>query len=315
MGACFWRRHTFGYHEVIGWWFLPNLNARIPLGKTFHRVITNSTGMRSTREYSKPRPPGRQRVTFLGDSYTAGDGVSNGQRFTDLIEQRYPNLDALNFGLSGSGTDQQLLIYEYLAREYEVDAYVFCICVENIARNLYTCFPSFDWSEQQVFYRCKPYFEDAKDNLVLRNQPVPRGKRKRETLGDWRCEFPYIPGDPDPYAIYKQAGSAHWLLMKRIIARFIAQVRGAEIFIVPMPMYNHYLEENGPTYWPRFAELSDPTNRVTVVDLLPAFNAVPMEQRRAFRFPDDPHYTPSAHRVVADALEYQFALHAPGVLE
>jgi hypothetical protein len=43
--------------------------------------------------------------------------------------------------------------------------------------------------------------------------------------------------------------------------------------------------------------------------------AAPAHQRCTFRFPDDPHYTTSAHRVVADALEYQFALHAPRLLE
>lgn len=315
MGACFWRRQTFAYHPTIGWWHLPNLRARIPLGQTYHNLATNSAGMRASREYPKGRPAGRKRVVFLGDSYTAGDGVSNGQRFTDRLEKMHPRLDALNFGLNGSGTDQQLLIYEHLAREYEADAYVFCICVENIARNLYSCFPSYDWSEQQVYYRPKPYFELAGGALLPRNQPVPREKRKREALGDWKCEFPYIPGESDAYAIYKQADAPHWQTMKHILGRFLAQVRGAKVFIVPLPMYNHYLGELGPTYLPRFEELADARNGVFVVDLLPAFTAVPMEEREAFRFRDDPHYTSVAHGIVADALEYEFARRAPELLD
>jgi len=278
-------------------------------------LITNSVGMRSHREYPKEAPSGRRRVVFLGDSYTAGDGVSNNQRFTDRLEERFAQLDALNFGLSGAGTDQQLLIYEHLARHYAADAYVFCVCVENIARNLYTCFPSYDWSEHHVVYRPKPYFELADGELVLHNQPVPRDKRPHDQLGDWRCAFPYIAGEADPYAIYRDPQSHHWLLMKQLLLRFIDQAAGRPVFIVPLPMYQHYLEEAGPTYWPRFAELEDTMRGVHVVDLLPAFKAQPMATRLHLRFPDDPHYTATAHWIVAEALEYQFARHLPMLLQ
>ena len=313
--SCFWRRQTIGYHSVFGWWFLPLMDARIPLGRTYHRLITNSVGMRSHREYPREAPSGRRRVVFLGDSYTAGDGVSNNQRFTDRLEERFAQLDALNFGLSGAGTDQQLLIYEHLARHYAADAYVFCVCVENIARNLYTCFPSYDWSEHHVVYRPKPYFELADGELVLHNQPVPRDKRPHDQLGDWRCAFPYIAGEADPYAIYRDPQSHHWLLMKQLLLRFIDQAAGRPVFIVPLPMYQHYLEEAGPTYWPRFAELEDTMRGVHVVDLLPAFKAQPMATRLHLRFPDDPHYTGIAHWIVAEALEYQFARHLPMLLQ
>jgi len=315
MGTCFWRRQVFEYHPLVGWWHLPNLYARVPLGQTYHRLITNSAGMRSEREYPKSRPTGRKRVVFLGDSYTAGDGVSNGDRFTDLLEQRFPHLDALNFGLNGSGTDQQLLIYEAMAADYEADAYVLCICIENIARNLYDCFPSYDWREQQVAYRPKPYFKLEDGELTLSNSPVPRERRLAESLDDWRYGFPYIPGDPDPYAIYNSPDSEHWRIMKAILHRFLAAVKGAPVFLVPMPMYNHYLGEHAPNYMHRFLELENAADGVRVVDLLPAMQSVPLERRQGFRFPDDPHYTAAAHSLVADSLEYQFALHAPSLLD
>jgi carbamoyltransferase len=315
MGTCFWRRQVFEYHPLIGWWHLPNLYARVPLGQTYHRVITNAVGMRSERNYPKVRTSGRKRVIFLGDSYTAGDGVSNGDRFTDLLERRYPNLDAMNFGLNGSGTDQQLLILESMAREYEADALVICICVENIARNLYDCFPSFDWREQLVAYRPKPNFVLNGGKLELHNTPVPKERRMAGELGDWHYGFPYIPGENDAYAIYKDSSSLHWLTMKAILCRMFAGVSGVPVFIVPMPMYNHYLGDNGPTYLPRFAELADDDRSIHLVDLLPAMHAVPMVERRGFRFPDDPHYTAAAHKLVADALEYQFALRAPNLLD
>lgn len=310
-----WRRQVYAHHPVIGWWHPPNLYARLSLGGTHHVLQTNAAGMRSSRDYPHISPPGRRRVAFLGDSYTAGDGVSNDQRFSDLLETRFLHLDALNFGLNGSGTDQQLLIFESLAKQYSVDAYVLCICVENIARNMYTCFPSFSFRERLVVYRAKPFFELGTHGLVLRNQPVPVEKRPVDALRDWQCSFPYVPGDTDPYAIYRTPESMHWLLMKAIFRRFLDQVRGTPVFIVPFPMYNHYLEEHPATYMPRFAELDDPASRVHVVDLLPAFTQVPLHQRNDFRFPNDPHYTATAHHVVADALEYNFSRLCPELLE
>jgi hypothetical protein len=315
MSECFWRRQIYTHHETIGWWHLPNLYARIPLGGTFHNVKTNSSGMRSTREYPLEKPPGRTRVVFLGDSYTAGDGVSNAQRFTDLLEARFPNLDAMNFGLNGTGTDQQLLIFETIARRYDADAYVFCICVENIARNLYTCFPSFDFREHQVVYRPKPYFELSDEKLVLRNQPVTLEKRPQDALGDWKYSFPYLSESDDPYAIYAHPDRIHWRTMKAILRRFTSAVRDKPVLIVPLPMYNHYLEQHSPTYWPRFREIEDRSAGVFVVDLLPAFKRRPRTQREAFRFSDDPHYTAAAHLVVADELERKFREHSPSVLD
>ena len=315
MTTSFWRRQVYEYHPLIGWWHLPDIHARMPLGQTYHQLLTNSAGLRSEREYPRARPSGRKRIVFLGDSYTAGDGVSNSQRFTDLLEQRFSNLDAMNFGLNGSGTDQQLLIYESMAAGYEADAFVFCICIENIARNLYDCFPSYDLREQLVAYRPKPYFKLVDGDLVLSNSPVPRERRLTENLGEWQCSFPYIPGESDPYAIYNIPDSEHWRTMRAILNRFLSAVKGAPVFIVPMPMYQHYLGEQPPNYLQRFLELGNAAERVYVVDLLPAMQTVPLERRQGFRFSDDPHYTAAAHSLVADALEYQFALRAPYLLD
>ena len=315
MASCYWRRRVFEYHPLLGWWHLPNIRARIPLGETFHLVQTNSAGMRCHREYPKSCPKGRKRIVFLGDSYTAGDGVSNKHRFTDLLEQRYGNIDALNFGLNGSGTDQQLLILENMAVDYDTDAFIFCICVENIARNLYTCFPNFLWQEKLETFQPKPYFELTKSGLHLRNTPVPKERRHPDNLGDWCYGFPYIPSENDAYAIYKYRDRPHWQLMKAILQRMIAQAKGKPVFIVPMPMYNHYLGEAKPVYLDRFQELSDSDRRIYVVDLLPAMQAVPVHRRQKLRFPNDPHYTRLAHKIVADVLENEFIQKVPKLLQ
>lgn len=315
MAECCWRRQVFTYHPVIGWWHVAGLRARLPLGGTYHTVVTNSMGMRASRDYSTGRAPGRTRLVFLGDSYTAGDGVSNGQRFTDLLESRFPHLDALNFGLNGSGTDQQVLIFEHVARAFEADACVLCICVENIARNLYTCFPSLDTRQARVLFRPKPYFTLAHDGtLALHNQPVPTEVRPADALVDWQYVYPHVAGSADPYAVYGDRDGPPWKLMNALIGRLAQQVRGRPLLVVPMPMYQHYLGDLPATYWPRFAELDNPSAGVHAVDLLPAFLRRRRAERRRFRFPDDPHYTCAAHEVVADALEEFLQTRYPGLL-
>ena len=57
---------------------------------------------RSTPGYVKPQR--RMRVLVFGDSFTAGDGVSNGSRYSDVLETLLPPpTEVHNFGLPGSG--------------------------------------------------------------------------------------------------------------------------------------------------------------------------------------------------------------------
>ena len=292
------------------------MRARIPLGGTFHLFKSNSIGMRSDREYPLQISEKRKRIVLLGDSYTAGDGVSNGERFSDLLEQSHTHLDVMNFGLNGSGTDQQVLIYETFAKSYESDAYIFAILTENIARCGYTCFPSWDWNEHLVVYRPKPYFTLEDDQLVLRNQPVPLERRSIEALGDWKCDFPNVTEYPgDPYAIYRFKNSLLWNLQKRIVDRFLKHVKGKPVFIAPLPMYDHYLEQSPAEYYlERFKELEDISNKVYVIDVLPYLLSLPKQQRLNYRFPNDPHYTALAHRIVSEALLDNVSRFCPGLL-
>lgn len=314
-----WRRQCFRYHPEFGWWYVANLKASIPLGRTFHTVRTNSQGMRSDREYPFARPEGRTRIVTLGDSYLAGDGVSNGQRATDLLEARHPYLDVLNFGLNGSGTDQQLLIFENLANKFEADAYIWFFCVENIGRNLYQCFPSYNFKEHLVVYRPKPYFELKDGDLALHNIPVPRERRTPENLGDWRYGFPYKHEHPeDPYAIYRYEDSEPWRLMEALINRFLSQVKAlaknTPVFLVPLPMDVHYLQQCPPSYWPRFQSLAKSEQKIHVVDVLGALTYEPMSMRYGYRFEGDPHYTVRAHSLLADTVEYAISHLEPELL-
>ena len=72
-------RMVVRYHPEVGHLYVPNLRVRLPNEDGGFRVASNSLGFRSDSEFVAQKG-GRPRVLFFGDSFTAGDGVENGQR-------------------------------------------------------------------------------------------------------------------------------------------------------------------------------------------------------------------------------------------
>jgi carbamoyltransferase len=269
-----------------------------------------------------------------------GYGVDCGSRFSDLLEAKYPNFDVMNFGLSGTGTDQQLLIYENIAKPFEADLYVFAPCTIDIIRNELEFMPSL---ARQPFYTPKPYFTLDEDRLILHNVPVPRTRlseedaKKSETsihrdtspyvtrifraLPQWMREsetFDRIAlAVRQSYSAYQSESSKSWRLMRAIIKQFIREVNGKPVFVLPMPTYHHFILKLAPTYVARFAELHDPKGNCFVIDVLPYFERLSPENRRKCRLVNDPgsHYSPQGHKVVANAISDALAEYCPNMLD
>jgi hypothetical protein len=104
-------RQLFEYHPTFAYRFIPGLKARVDHEGGGYLLRTNAQGFRCSHDFDAARSPGMKRVLLFGDSYTAGGGVSNKRRYGDVLEQLVDDLQVYNFGLSGSGTDQQYLIY------------------------------------------------------------------------------------------------------------------------------------------------------------------------------------------------------------
>lgn len=331
------------YHPVIGTWPTPMIKSMIPCGNRPWLLKTNSIGMRSDREYPVARPRGRRRAVLLGDSYAMGWGVDSRDRFSDLLEAKYPSLDVMNFARSGTGTDQQLLIYENIAKPFEADAYIFAPCTVDIARNMHQYLPAAS-PEEQIVYYSKPYFTLDKNRLILHNVPVPLWKTMSEKdaredpealsdlgtspytnrimllLPEWIRESDLFlrisVALRQPYRGYDSAESESWLLTRAIFERLINQVNGKPVFIVPLPTYHHVDMNLAPHYFARFAELHDPERNCFVIDVLPYFRRLSPENRKKCRLENDRmyHYSPEAHRVVADAISDALAKHCPDML-
>lgn len=62
----------------------------------------NAAGFRDDVEYAPGLTPGRHRVTFFGDSFTAGHGLDNVEdRFTNLLRRRHPEWEVQTLAQPG----------------------------------------------------------------------------------------------------------------------------------------------------------------------------------------------------------------------
>ena len=86
----------------FGYTYMPSVKLRVPTPTGGYLVCTNTAGFRSEREFVSSKPPNRLRVLLYGDSQTAGDGVSDKLRFSDLLESEIPDLEVYNYGVSGT---------------------------------------------------------------------------------------------------------------------------------------------------------------------------------------------------------------------
>jgi carbamoyltransferase len=318
-------RSIFQYHPTYGFHFIPGVKARIPHEGGGYLLRANAAGFRSDREFEAPRSPGRRRVLLFGDSYTAGDGVSNGSRYGDLLERFVPGIEVYNYGLPGTGTDQHYLVYADVAPRIEHDLVIVAVLVENI-RRVVAHYRLFENAEGANVALAKPYFTlDANDQLSLHNVPVPPEQVSLDALPpeerqhvDRGGDLPLVrralnllgPGvksllqsaiGQNPLPAYDSADDPAWRLMRAILARWVSE-SAVPVLIVPLPLY-HYVEgiADASAYQARFAEVARATG-AHLHDPLPDLHALSAPERRSLRFERDVHPTPRAHDLLARSI-------------
>jgi len=157
--------HRYLYDERLGWRNIPNWQA------TTHgrKLTTNALGMRD-RPYSVQKPQGIYRILFLGGSFTWGYGVADDEVFSAVLEERLGDrqqtdggYEVLNTGVSGWGTDQELLFLMDEGFRFDPDLVVLSF---NLTEN-----PLYNVSSVQ-FGLAKPMYLDTR--LKLGNVPVPK---------------------------------------------------------------------------------------------------------------------------------------------
>jgi hypothetical protein len=314
----------FQHHPIIGYTFIPNLKTRIEHEGGGYLLRTNAAGFRCQHEFSTTKPAGKFRVLLFGDSFTAGDAVSNKNRFGDVLETLLPDVEVYNFGLPGTGTDQHYLVWREIANKYEHDLVVIAAQVENIRRVAARHRLSIDSAGDKVLF-AKPYFELNGAQLELKGVPVPKDAISPDELPDAEQEFvdeggrmPWLRsvvnklGGPakdlaqrisgyQPLPEYDDANGDEWKLMKAILKKWTDEIE-RPVIVMPIPLYQYVEEKASPdNYRVRFNEVAEFEN-VILHDPLPDYYAVPKSERRAFRFETDIHPTPAHHKLLAESL-------------
>jgi lysophospholipase L1-like esterase len=167
-------RKTMEHHPVIGHLFVPRVKARIPHEGGGYIIATNRSGFRCAHDFVRRKPAHKRRVLLFGDSFTAGDGVSNGYRFGDHLEKAIGGLEVYNFGIPGTGTDQHYLAYREYARDIEHDLLVIAVFVENIRRVASRYRWAYTPEGDKRLYP-KPYYTLERGRLQLGGVPVRKG--------------------------------------------------------------------------------------------------------------------------------------------
>lgn len=319
-------RMILRHHPLFGQWHVPNLRAYVPHERGYFVVKTNRDGMRASVDHEIHRSGNRYRILLFGDSYTAGDGVHNEERYSDLMEKIWPGTEVLNFGVNSSGIDQQVLILEQLGVRFESDLILFCPLVENIRRNQLRFWHGLDRTTGQSVLVPKPYFTLQEGELRLHHVPVPKEriflaeapeelkrvfhfKEREMNFTDVLSEGLTPVRDAfrrwsryQPYPEYDSPESPEWLLTKELLKRVIHLAGSRQVVLAPLPNFYTIEGISPPTYRERFREFAREHPEVRFLDLLPYFLELSRAERISCRYPHDVHYTPLGHSVVARAL-------------
>lgn len=160
----------------------PELGWRYRGGYRDARNQMNSQGIRSGREYSQFPDPGVVRVAAFGDSFVYCNEVANEDSWPALVEATFPNIEVLNYGVGGYGTDQAYLRYLMEGSVLSPDVVIIGFAPVNLRRavNVYRRFIS-----NRELPLIKPRFVLGSDgDLVLRpnpaRQPLDYAKYLRE---------------------------------------------------------------------------------------------------------------------------------------
>jgi lysophospholipase L1-like esterase len=159
------------FDPELGWRPLPNVKKVGGLWGVSRPASTNSHGWRD-RERPYEKPAGVRRAVAIGDSFTFGADVDDGERFTDVLGRLVPGLDVVNLGVAGYGTDQQLRVLEMEAFRYQPDVLVLTVCVLNDLDDI---------GYERLYSFPKPTYTLEGGQLVLRRPPYTWDLRLRNS--------------------------------------------------------------------------------------------------------------------------------------
>ena len=169
-------RLVYQPNPYYGWNLTPGRSFAWKSELGTQQIEVNSRGFRDV-EHADSKPPGTFRILALGDSFTEALQVPLEATYVKRLASDLAGAtgvagavepETINTGLSGFGTDNELLLFRREGPRYQPDLVILGFYVGNDVRN-----NSRDLDILDSGVARKPYFEVVDDRLVLRDYPFP----------------------------------------------------------------------------------------------------------------------------------------------
>lgn len=207
------------YDEWTGWTFRPD---SIRQGGAF---TINGAGIRSRRVYDRSPPSDTLRIAVFGDSFTAGDDVSDDEVWAHLLERELHDAgiraEVLNFGVGAYGMGQAFMRWRRSGKSFSPDIVMFGLQPENLKRNV-NVFRQLHHPSGPPF--SKPRFALIDDKLQLLNVPTIPPEELMEVFENFSAH-PLAP-----YEFYYQSRfqAARWWSASRLLSLVFEALRQAD---------------------------------------------------------------------------------------
>jgi lysophospholipase L1-like esterase len=304
----------YGFYQSdpdLGWRGRPNVRLRYHRPEFDTLVELDAEGW---RQPDPPRPAGAaRRVLVLGDSFTWGWGVSQGETLTDRLQARLgPAVAIVNRGVIGFGTAQEYLVLERELAAASYDTVALLFFINDLDDNR-------DGKDGH-----RPYFDLVDGQLLPRNQPaLARISPLTIFLKDHSRAYLFaefelgmlkrrLRGKPDSERLYREKPAVAirdlpgYAVTARLLEEMTRLVRahGARLVLVYVPQRSEF-EGDAPHSYVRtvHAMIDDVARRsgIAMIDLTPAFRQQ-AQGGRALVFPIDAHWNAAGHALAADVL-------------
>lgn len=327
--------HFYQYDEMLGWVPKPNAEGIYAMSDSKTQIEINSKGIRD-KSYDYKKPEGIKRIVVLGDSFTWGYGVEEKNIFTEILEDElFKNIQVINMGVSGYGSDQELLFLEEEGIMYNPDLVVVAFYVGNdITNNI----NSIQYNHPKPMY----VLDDEDNKLILTNTPVPQKEEWLEVKNNDNVTIllsfkrfmshhshayafisDRIVSSPNLLNLFKKIGIADkrttpmgeavlkhrleldpygWNLTKAILKEIdtVAKANNAKTFVIIIPTREQVNKNWDSEINGALVDFGKESN-IPVLDLLPEFREHAKNGEQLY-FKIDGHWNANGHKLAAELI-------------
>lgn len=295
-------RNMYVSDEKAGYRLAPDFSGSIRRGDVVTEFRTNSLGMRAP----EPGPKTAPRVLALGDSYTFGWGVPQGEEWIRVAATEAgrrlggTEIEGWNGGVNGYGTEGAIATLERVGPALHPDVVLLGFFANDFTDNLLGT---------GVYEVRDGYLFDRFSHDFFRESWLARESQLYRLLSSaWEtARVKYFGGVPTARAV-KQFSAAEFERGRDLSEQLILRLRdvatdlGAEFAVVWLPADVYTLAGSGPKDVPLRWELQQRIAAAGIpsVDLLPV--ALAQDRRDGLYLPNDGHLSVRGNAVMGRAV-------------